>query len=164
MCFFYKLAIIFHAAAGIRILDNAGKDFGSKFQFFVVAYLYFHSLRNDACLDDCQILWENAFVHKQYIGAFLLLVTAAKSVHHGCRFCCCCRFIQQGAVGKRHSREVGYHGLEVQQRFQASLRNFCLIRSIRGVPCRIFKHIALDNGRSDGVIPAHADIRGVNLV
>ena len=95
MCLFHKLTIVFHATAGIGVLKDAGKDFRSKYQFLVISYLDLHALRKGAGLDDCQVLWENLFIHKQYVGSAFLLVAGAKSIHHGGGFGSGGRFIQQ---------------------------------------------------------------------
>ena len=73
-------------------------------------------------------------------------------------------FVQKRAVGKRHGGEVAHGSLEVQQSFQASLRNFGLIRSVRCIPYRILEYVALDNSRADGIVPTHTYIRCIKLV
>ena len=54
--------------------------------------------------------------------------------------------------------------MEVHEGFQTALRNLGLIGSIRGVPARIFKDVAHDDARGDGVVVAQADVGAELLV
>ena len=67
------------------------------------------------------------------------------------------RLVQQRRVGAVEPREVHHHGLEVEQRLQAALRNLRLIRGVGGVPARVLQDVALDDRRRDRVVVAEAD-------
>ncbi|MNZ53724.1 hypothetical protein D3C78_716090 [compost metagenome] len=73
-------------------------------------------------------------------------------------------FVEQGGVGDRQAGQVADQGLEVQQRFQAALGNFWLVRGIGGVPGRVFQQVAQDRRRSVGVVVALADVALEQLV
>lgn len=50
-----------------------------------------------------------------------------------------------------------HHGLEVEERLQAALRDLRLVRGVGSVPPRGLKHVAEDDGRNSGLAVAHAD-------
>lgn len=50
-------------------IEGCRQKISGKCQFLVISYLDLHALRKGAGLDDCQILWENLFIHKQYVGS-----------------------------------------------------------------------------------------------
>mmetsp|Transcript_21650 Transcript_21650/g.39259 ORF Transcript_21650/g.39259 Transcript_21650/m.39259 type:complete len:280 (+) Transcript_21650:3009-3848(+) len=52
------------------------------------------------------------------------------------------RFIQQRGDRHGQSRQVDHHGLKIEQHFQSSLRDFCLVGSVRRVPTGIFQHVS----------------------
>ena len=73
-------------------------------------------------------------------------------------------FVEQRGVGNVHRCQIGDHRLEIQQRFESALGNFRLIGRVGGVPAGIFEDVALDDGRRDAVVIAHADVRAANFV
>ena len=161
MRFLHKSAVVFYISVGVRVLQYAGEDVRSRFQFIVFTRPYLDALRDGAGGDDSQCLREYVFVHKHDVGSRLLHIARTQRVHHRNGFRGGGRFIQQGAVGKRHAGKVANDGLEIQQGFQPSLRHFRLIRRIGGVPNGILEYVALDYGRRNGVVPTHADIGSV---
>ena len=60
--------------------------------------------------------------------------------------------------------EIGDHGLEIQQGFEASLADLGLIRRIGRVPGRIFQNVALDHRRQDRSVIALPDQRCADFV
>ena len=58
-----------------------------------------------------------------------------------------------------HAGQVANDRLEIEQRFEAALRNLSLIRRIRRVPARILEDVAQDHARSHASVVAHADVR-----
>ena len=68
-----------------------------------------------------------------------------------------CGFVEQRGVGQFQPGQVDHHLLVIQQGFEATLRNFGLIRSVSGIPAGVFQHIALDDGGHQRVMVAHAD-------
>jgi hypothetical protein len=65
--------------------------------------------------------------------------------------------VEQGGVGQGQRAEVGHQGLEVDEGLQPPLRDLGLIRGVLRVPAGVLQHVALDDGRSDAVVVAHAE-------
>ena len=57
-----------------------------------------------------------------------------------------------------HGREILHDRLEVQQRFQPTLRDLRLIGRVRRVPPRVLEHVAQDHARRDAAVVAEADV------
>ncbi len=68
------------------------------------------------------------------------------------------------ALAMSRRGEVGDHRLEIQERFEAALGNFSLIRRVLRVPAGIFQNVALNHRRRDAIVIAHADERAADLV
>ena len=66
--------------------------------------------------------------------------------------------VEQRSVGHFHAGQVRDHRLEVEERFEAPLRDFGLIRRVGRVPARVLEHVADDHARRDGVVVAEADV------
>jgi hypothetical protein len=63
-------------------------------------------------------------------------------------------FVQQRGIRERQRRQLGDHGLEVEQRFQSSLADLRLVGRVCGVPGRVLEDVPLHHGRRDGgVVP-----------
>ena len=65
--------------------------------------------------------------------------------------------IQQRGIGDVQPGQVADHRLEIQQRLQAALGDFRLIRRVLRVPAGIFQDVALNHRRGDAIVIAHAD-------
>eukprot|EP00961_Rhodomonas_salina_P018620 250649-Rhodomonas_salina.2 len=66
---------------------------------------------------------------------------------------------QEGGLSDGHASEVGDHGLVVDKRLHAALRDLSLVRRVGSVPARVLDDVAEDGRRGDGVVVAHADVR-----
>ncbi|KAK1244515.1 hypothetical protein MKX07_003314 [Trichoderma sp. CBMAI-0711] len=61
--------------------------------------------------------------------------------------------VEQAGIGHGQARQVGHHGLKVEQRLEAALADLGLVGRVAGVPGRVLEHVALDDGRDlDGVV------------
>ena len=69
------------------------------------------------------------------------------------------RLVQHRGVGDRHPGQIADHRLEVDERFEAPLRDLGLVRRVRGVPRRILEDIAEDDARHVRAVVALADER-----
>ena len=98
--------------------------------------------------------------HEEAVGIFQL----AHALRHRHRFGGGGRFIEQRRGGDIHTGQIQRYLLEVQQRFQATLGHFWLIRRISGIPARVFQHVAQDHRRQLHVGVAHANVRLIALV
>ena len=69
------------------------------------------------------------------------------------------RLVEQRGVGDLHPGEIHDHLLEVEQGFEPSLAHLGLVGGVRGVPGRVFEHVAQHHRRGHGAVVAHADHR-----
>mmetsp|Transcript_34871 Transcript_34871/g.87734 ORF Transcript_34871/g.87734 Transcript_34871/m.87734 type:complete len:239 (-) Transcript_34871:1579-2295(-) len=83
---------------------------------------------------------------------------------HGVCFCSSSCLVQQGGIRHAHAREVGHHGLVVQQHLQPPLRDLGLVGRVRGVPRGVLHNVAQDDTGRDGVVVAKADVGLEHLV
>ncbi len=72
--------------------------------------------------------------------------------------------VEQRGAGGGQSGQLGDHGLEVQQRLQAALRDLRLVRRVGGVPGRVLHDVAQDHRRGERAVVAQADHRVQDLV
>jgi hypothetical protein len=83
---------------------------------------------------------------------------------HGHRFGGRSGLVEQRRVGQFHPRQIDDHLLVVEQRFQAPLRDFRLVRRVGRIPAWIFQYVAQDDARCLRVRVAHTDHRLVEAV
>jgi hypothetical protein len=65
--------------------------------------------------------------------------------------------VEHGGVGNRHAGEVAHHGLEVDQRLHAALRNFGLVGRVGRVPGGVLQDVAQDHAGRVRAVVALAD-------
>ena len=106
-----------------------------------------------------QRLRQHIVGHKETVALHL-----ADPARHGHGFGGSGGFVQQRSVGQFQPGQVDDHLLEVEQGFQTSLGDFCLVRGVGGVPAGIFQHIAQDDRRGQGRMVAKADERFLHRV
>ena len=75
---------------------------------------------------------------------------AALGQRHG--FSGCGGFIKHGRIGDRHAGQVADHGLEIDQRLHAALRNLGLVGRVGGIPSGVFQHVAQNHARRIGAV------------
>ncbi|MNN82750.1 hypothetical protein D3C81_1997160 [compost metagenome] len=85
----------------------------------------------------------NVCRHEEAVSVFQL----ADALSHRHRFSSGGRFVKQRSGGNIQPGQIQRHLLEVQQRLQAALGDFRLIRRIGGVPAWVFQHVAQDHRR-----------------
>ena len=158
MCFLREYPIILNTSVGIGILNDTGKYFRSRCKFSVFSHTQFDALRDGTCGHYSQCLWENVFINKHDVSSCFLFIARTESIHHRHGFCCCRSFVQQGTIGQWHGGKVTNGCLKVHKGFKTPLWNFGLIRSVRSIPHRVFKHVSLNNGRGNGIVPSHSDV------
>ncbi|GAP58659.1 hypothetical protein AHiyo1_17660 [Arthrobacter sp. Hiyo1] len=144
-----------HPARNARLLQHDAVDVALGQAPGQVSDLHLKAQRLGAALHDGNRLREAIGVeHGLAVVGGLVLVGAS---HHEDRFGDGGGFVQEGSVGDGQAHEVLDHGLEVQQRLEAALGNFRLVRGVRRVPGRGFEDVAADHRRSDSVVIALAD-------
>src|ERR1700744_1097483 len=55
-------------------------------------------------------------------------------------------FVEHAGVGHGEGGEVGDHGLEIEEGFEAALGDFGLVGGVLGVPAGVFEDVAEDDG------------------
>ncbi len=73
-------------------------------------------------------------------------------------------FVKQRRVCGGQANQVRNHCLEVDQRFQPTLRNFGLIRRICGVPSGVFQNIAPDNRWGQSWVISQTNHRNTGII
>ena len=106
-----------------------------------------------------QSLRIDALVHKETLGFHL-----AHAVRHRHRFGGSGRLVQQRRTRHGETGQIDTHLLEVQQRFQTTLRDFRLIRGVGGIPTRIFQYVAQNHVRHTSRVITQTDIGFVDHV
>ncbi len=72
--------------------------------------------------------------------------------------------VEQRCVGNLGARQIAHHRLEVEQRFQAPLRDLGLVGCVRRIPAGVFQHVAEDDAWRDRPVVARPDVRPVAAV
>ena len=157
--FFDAGAVVAHHAVDARVLQQHAEAVIQRLDFSRVERAHFDADRLGARLHHFQRLRQHVAGHVQHVRFRL-----AHALDQGHRFGGGRAFVQHRGVGDAHAGEVGDHLLEVQDRFQAALRNLWLVRRVRRVPGRVFKDIAQHHAWREGVVVALADQRFQDLV
>ncbi|CAH0326441.1 hypothetical protein SRABI128_05338 [Microbacterium sp. Bi128] len=144
-----------HPAGDARLLEDETVDVAVGQTGGEVSDLHLEAQRLRSAPDDGNGLREAVGVEDGLgPGSGLVFVGAAHEKHGlGNRG----GLVQEGRIGDRERGEVLDHGLEVQQRLEASLGDFRLVRGVGGVPGGGFEDVAADHRRGDGVVVALAD-------
>ena len=149
-----------HFAGSAHLLQQHAKD--------ILVFQRFVGIIDDnvktkgfrTCTNDVQRLR----MHVSRDEEAICVLQLAHTLGHRHRFRGGGRFIQQGSRSHIKTGQIQRDLLEIKQRFKAALRHFRLIRSISGVPARVFQHIAQDNRRQLHRGVTHANIRLKALV
>ena len=130
-----------------------------------VAHDQLDAERFGPCTQHFDRLGETGVGHEELRRADDVLEPAAlDAVQHRHRFGGRGGFVEQRRRGHLHRGEIADHRLEVEQRFEAALRDLGLVRRVRRVPAGILEHVPEDHARRDAVVVAETDIRLVQLV
>ena len=73
-------------------------------------------------------------------------------------------FVQKGSVGNFHPGQLQDHGLIVEEGLETTLRDFWLVRSIGGVPARIFDNGSPEDGGSNRSVISQTDERAEGFI
>ncbi|CRE28185.1 Uncharacterised protein [Bordetella pertussis] len=152
-----QFAVIGHAAQAVRILQQHAEAFGQPAR--LVADHQFDAQALGARAHHFERLRVAVLRHEEHRTG---RTAAAARQRHGLGRGGA--FIQQRGVGDVQAGQVGDHGLVIEQRLQAALRDFGLIRRVGGVPGRVLEHIAQHHvGRVRAVVTL-ADVVAIDLV
>ncbi len=150
---------IVHMAVRARILEDRAEDIDRVEIGEGVADDNRPAERFGTGLDQFDRLWMAVGIDEEGLGLGL-----GHALGHGHAFGSSRCFIQQRGIGDVEAGQVADHRLVVQERFEAPLRDFRLVRRIGGVPGRVFQDVALDDRRRDRAVIALTNQRGQNLV
>ncbi|MCY1423592.1 hypothetical protein D9M71_393080 [compost metagenome] len=157
---FGQLAVIEHVTVACRVLQQSAEERRHVAQFTLVAHHHVDAQRLGTGAQYVEGLRVAMHGGEELMAAFVLAQAFAEG--HG--FGSGGGFVEQRGVGDRQAGEVADQGLEVQQRFQAALGNFWLVRGVGGVPGRVFQQVAQDRRRRVGAVVALADVGLEQLV
>ena len=155
----HGVGVVMQLAIQRRILQQHAEAFQLIEARAMVAHHHLDADRRGARAHDIDGLRKTVLRHEESLALALRQPLAERH-----RFRRGGRFVQQGCIGDFHAGQVRHHGLEIQQCLQPALRNLRLIRCVGGVPSRIFKQVAQDDGRGMAIVVAHPDIRFEHLV
>ena len=157
---FDESLVIVDRAVGVGVLNQCAENPLVEVERMVIAHHDPEIERFRARLDDFDDLRMAVLRDEENFAAFLVLEPVAH--HHGFR-----RgggLVQKRGVGDFQSGQIAHHRLEVQQHFQAALRNLRLVGRVLGVPAGIFQDVALNHRGRDAVVVTQADIGTEDLV
>ena len=164
VCCCGEIVVIADRSVRCRVLDDHPELAAGKLVPVVAVADDFDAERFAARQQQVERLRKDVFVDEQNVAPLLDRFARTQGVHHQHRFGGGRRFVQQRTVADFHAGQRNDRRLEIQQRFQPSLRNFGLIRRIRGIPGRILENVPLDHGRRSRSVIAHADQTAVELI
>ena len=153
-----KAGVVEDFAEGVRILDQRAEDLVAELKSLVVADHDLDAQGPGPGLHHVDGLRMAVRRDEEDVPARF------ERVAQGHRFRGGGGFVEQRGVGDIQPGQVNDHRLEVQQRFEAALGDFGLVRRVGGVPAGVLQHVALDDRRRDAVVVAHADIGAEDLV
>ena len=121
-----------------------------------------HTERLRAGPDDGERLRVAVLRDEEHVAPVGLLAEHAPRHHH--RLGGGGRFVEHRRVCDLEAGQVEDQGLEVEQRFEATLRDLGLVGRVLGVPARVLEHVAQDHRGRDRAVVAHAEVAAVDLV
>jgi glycine dehydrogenase (decarboxylating) len=160
VCALHRLAIIDHRAVGRRILHEHAEHLGAERRRRRVAHRDLHAACPRPRAHDVDRLRVAARVDEE--GGLPLL--PARLIRHEHRLRRRGALVEQRRVRDLQTGEIDHHGLEVQQRLEAPLRDLRLVRRVRGVPAGVLEDVPLDHRRRVGIVIPVAQIRAEDPV
>ena len=160
--FRHYFAQIVHTAIDRRILHDHAEERSVRRPARHVAFHQFDAHRGRARLQHVDVLREEAFVDEELVVAHLAMRPCM--IEHQHRLRGGRRFIQQRCVRDGQRRQIAHHRLEIQQRFQATLRDLRLVGRIGSVPTGVLQDVPHDRLGHDGAVVAQADVTAEALV
>ncbi len=145
---------VMHMAVGAGVLQQQAEGLCAARELGGVTDHHLDIQRLGAGTHHGNGLWMAVFRDNQCAAAILLVDPLHKG--HGLRRGGA--FVQHGGIGQFHAGQVHDGLLEGEQGFKTTLGYLRLVGCIRGVPTRVFQHIALDDCGGIGVVVASADV------
>src|SRR5947199_1316626 len=123
-----EICITADRAIGCRILDQCTENGLVELAPRVIANPNLDAERFCACLHNGNRLWVTIVSDKK---CFAISSDCMTKRH---RFSCSRGFIKQRGIGDLEPRQVGDHGLKIEEGFKPALREFSLIGCVSSVP------------------------------
>ena len=164
MAFGDKIGIVGNLTELVGILHHSAEEALVGHKFGSLAGDDLDTARGRIGAHHVERLGEDAFVDKDFAHIGLDGGAATAVVEHNHTFAASSGFVEKRCVGQRHLGHVGHHGLIGHQGLKSTLADLGLVRRIGGIPAGVFKHVALDDGRGNGVVVTHTDIALEELV
>src|SRR5215831_2007494 len=158
MCLHDEVGIIVDRAISGGILDECAKNALVEFETRVIPDLYLDSEWLRPRLDDGDRLWMTIIGNEERFPIWSDRMTE-RHCFGGSR-----GFVQKRRVCDIERSQIDDHLLEIEQRLEPALGDFCLIRSVSCVPTGIFEDITLYHGRCNAVVVPRADKRADEFV
>ena len=149
--FFDEWRKVVNRAKRIRILHQHTENFVVELKTLVIADDNFNAESFGARPDNFDVLRMATLRDEENVSSVL------EPVAHRHRLGAGGGFVEQRRIGDVERGEIGDHRLEIQERFEAALGNFGLIRRVLRVPAGIFQNVALNHRRRDAIVITHAD-------
>ncbi len=152
-------AVVADDTGGARVLQEHAEDAVERHVGVRVAHHDVDADRLGAGAHDLDGLRVALVVDEEHVG-----LVAVDPVQHGHRLGGGGGLVEERRVRHVHCGEVAHHGLEVEERLEATLGDLGLVRRVGGVPGRVLEHVALDHGRRERVGVPLADEGGEHLI
>ncbi len=152
--------VIDDGAQRIRILNQAARHAGTEGEVRHIGDDHLHAARLGPCRHDRDGLRVTMPVH--HVNRTIVRGRRAQRQRH--RFRRRGAFIEERGVGDLKAGEIRDHRLEVEQRFEPTLRDLRLIGCVGGVPAGILEDVALDDPRHEAVVISEAKVGSEHLI
>jgi len=151
---------VVNAAVGFRVGENAGEEFRGEVGGEVGRFMNFPTEDGGAGVDDGGGGGVEAGGDPE--GVAFRLVDGGVGKEDG--LSSGGALVEEGGVGDLHPGEFEDHGLEVEEGFEAALRDLGLIRGVGTVPAGILDDVAAEHRGRDGAVVAESDEGAAGLV
>ena len=154
-----KRPVILDLAVRVRVLDERADGIAIGLEQAPITNLNGNTQWLGPLLHDGDGLRMAAVIHKKRVP-----FPAVRACEHRHGLGGGGALIQQRGVGQRQPGQVRHHRLEVEQRFEAALRDFRLVGRVLCVPARILEHVPQNHRRRNRAVVTHPDVAAEHLV
>ena len=146
-----ELGVIVNRAVRGRVLNEGAENSGAELEGGKIADLNFKPEGPGSGAHDFDSLRMAMVGHEE------CLAVGRRRMAKGHRFRRGRGFVEQRGIGNVESGQVRHHRLEIDERFEAALRQLRLVWCVSGVPARVLQDIALDHRWRDRVVITRAE-------
>ena len=146
-------AVIMNRPVRRGILHQRREDFLREVEGVMVPDDHLDAQSQRACTDDLDRLRMTRLGNEERMA----ILSVLDAVRHRHRLSGGGAFVEHRGVRDLHAGQVRDERLEIQQRFETSLRNLRLIRRVLRVPAGVLEDVPLDDAGRDRVVVTHPD-------